>query len=430
MPSFSFAPGQQLGRYRILEQIGAGGIGIVYRAHDDKLDRDVAVKVLPPGALADEGTRRRFRNEALTLSKLSHPNIATVHDFDSQDGIDFLVMEFVTGFSLSKKLVSGPLPEKEVVALGEQIAKALEDAHEIGIIHRDLKPANVMVTPRGQVKLLDFGLAKLLMPSDPVEVTKSLTSVEAVSGTLPYMAPEQLRGEPSDFRTDIYALGCVLYEMATGEASLKEKSSALLISAILNQRPPRPGSVNSSISLALEAVILKALEKEPQRRYQSACDLQVDLYRLHQPATGNISSTAGRRNLFGLRALAIALLTASLITGGYLAARHFWLRVGPPGARVTLAVLPFHILTSEQDIGFLRVGLADAITTKLASVGRIRLRPTSATLRYEKEENDPRAAGQALASDYVVTGTVQRSAKDFRDHRTASASLGRYFHLG
>jgi TolB-like protein/predicted Ser/Thr protein kinase len=412
MTSSSLTPGQQLGRYRILEQIGAGGMGIVYRAHDDKLDRNVALKALPLGVLADEGTRNRFRDEALTLSKLSHPNIATIHDFDSHEGIDFLVMEYVTGLSLSERLASGPLPEKEIVALGEQIAKALEDAHEIGIIHRDLKPRNVMVTPKGQVKLLDFGLAKLLMPSDPIEVTKSLTRVEAVAGTLPYIAPEQLRGEAADFRTDVYALGCVLYEMATGGPPLKEKSSALLISAILNQQPPRPVSVNRSISPALESLILKALEKEPERRYQAVRELRVDLSRLSSPAAATAYSQAGRRKLLHWRAPAVGLLTACLLAGGYIAARRFW--HAPPSGRVTLAVLPFHILTGEQDIGFLRVGIADAITAKLASVGQMRLRPTSATLRYEKEENDPRAAGQVLASDYVVTGTVQKSADNFR----------------
>lgn len=387
MTSSSLTPGQQLGRYRIIEQIGAGGMGIVYRAHDDKLDRNVALKALPLGVLADEGTRNRFRDEALTLSKLSHPNIATIHDFDSHEGIDFLVMEYVTGLSLSERLASGPLPEKEIVALGEQIAKALEDAHEIGIIHRDLKPRNVMVTPKGQVKLLDFGLAKLLMPSDPIEVTKSLTRVEAVAGTLPYIAPEQLRGEAADFRTDVYALGCVLYEMATGGPPLKEKSSALLISAILNQQPPRPVSVNRSISPALESLILKALEKEPDRRYQAVRELRVDLSRLSSPAAATIYSQAGRRKLLPWRAPAVGLLTACLLAGGYIAARRFW--HAPPSGRVTLAVLPFHILTGEQDIGFLRVGIADAITAKLASVGQMRLRPTSATLRYEKEENDP-----------------------------------------
>ncbi len=324
MTSSSLTPGQQLGRYRIIEQIGAGGMGIVYRAHDDKLDRNVALKALPLGVLADEGTRNRFRDEALTLSKLSHPNIATIHDFDSHEGIDFLVMEYVTGLSLSERLASGPLPEKEIVALGEQIAKALEDAHEIGIIHRDLKPRNVMVTPKGQVKLLDFGLAKLLMPSDPIEVTKSLTRVEAVAGTLPYIAPEQLRGEAADFRTDVYALGCVLYEMATGGPPLKEKSSALLISAILNQQPPRPVSVNRSISPALESLILKALEKEPDRRYQAVRELRVDLSRLSSPAAATIYSQAGRRKLLPWRAPAVALLAACLLAAGYLAVSHFW----------------------------------------------------------------------------------------------------------
>src|SRR5712691_1412436 len=160
----SLTPGQTLGRYRILERIGAGGMGVVYRAHDERLDRDVALKTLPPRALGDEAARKRFRNEALTLSKLSHPNIAVVYDFDTSDGLDFLIMEYVTGLALSQKLTNGPLPEQEVVNFSEQIAKALEDAHEMGIIHRDLKPANIMVTPKGHVKLLDFGLAKLLTP--------------------------------------------------------------------------------------------------------------------------------------------------------------------------------------------------------------------------------------------------------------------------
>ncbi len=211
--------GKTLSHYRIVEKIGAGGMGEVYRAHDERLERDVALKVLPTGTLADEANRKRFRKEALALSKLNHPHIATVHDFDTQAGTDFLVMELVEGVTLSDKLAGGPLLEKELARLGMQLAEALEEAHERGVVHRDLKPGNVMVTAKGQVKVLDFGLAKLLRPdvASATATTESFTETQAVAGTLPYMAPEQLRGEGVDARTDIHALGAVLYEMATGQ---------------------------------------------------------------------------------------------------------------------------------------------------------------------------------------------------------------------
>src|SRR5882724_2595102 len=288
------APGQTLGRYRILEVIGAGGMGVVYRAHDERLDRDVALKMLPPGSLGDEAARKRFRNEALTLSKLNHPNIAVVYDFDTVDDRDFLVMEYVTGRPLSQKINKGPLPEQEVAIFGDQIALALEDAHEIGIIHRDLKPANIMVTPKGRIKLLDFGLAKLLTPS-PVDLTRSLSADRDIAGTLPYMAPEQLRGEQVDRRTDIYAAGAVIYEMATGGPPHEEKTSPLLIAAILNQAPRSPSRPGRKISSALEAIILKAFAKDPERRYQTARELRVDLVRLQDSKTaGQLSAPKTR----------------------------------------------------------------------------------------------------------------------------------------
>jgi serine/threonine protein kinase len=183
--------GRTLGHYHILEQVGAGGMGVVYRAHDGRLDRDVALKVLPFGSLTDEPARRRFRREALTLAKLSHPNIGVVHDFDAQDGIDFLVMEYIRGDTLAERLTSGSLPEKEVKAIGSQIAAALEEAHEHGLVHRDLKPSNIMLTAKGHLKVLDFGLAKLLKHVYEADVTMTQTEVEAAEGTLPYMAPEQ-----------------------------------------------------------------------------------------------------------------------------------------------------------------------------------------------------------------------------------------------
>ena len=216
---------ENLGHYRIVEKLSEGGWGTVYLAHDERLDRDVALKVLSVGTLANEDDRKRFRKEALTLAKLNHTNIGQIYDFDTQAGVDFLVMEYVSGGTLSRQIAGPALSEKEVAGLGMQIAQALEEAHEYGIIHRDLKPANIAVTPKGQVKVLDFGLAKLFDPSRGGLKAETLTqSVDDphLVGTLPYMAPEQVSGERMDARTDIYALGVVLYEMATRQRPFRK----------------------------------------------------------------------------------------------------------------------------------------------------------------------------------------------------------------
>jgi eukaryotic-like serine/threonine-protein kinase len=274
--------GETLGHFLILERIGAGGMGVVYRARDKRLDRDVALKVLPSAGFADEQARKRLRREALTVSKLNHPNIATLFDFDNQDDLDFLVMEYVVGVTLADKLARGALPEKDVLILGGQIANALEDAHEHGIIHCDLKPGNIMLTTTQQVKLLDFGLAKLLRVSTTA-TTESLPELNKVAGTLPYMSPEQLRGQPADPRTDIYSSGIVLFEMATGRRPFEKKLSTALIEEILHRDPPRPTQFNSSLSPKLQDIILKCVEKECADRYQSAKELGGDLRRLASP---------------------------------------------------------------------------------------------------------------------------------------------------
>ncbi len=304
-------------------------MGEVYRAHDERLERDVALKVLPAGTLADEQARKRFRKEALALSKLNHPHIATVHDFDTQDGTDFLVMELVEGVTLNDKLAAGALPEKEITRLGAQLAEGLAAAHERRIVHRDLKPANLRVTPDGRLKILDFGLAKLVRPdvASATATTESFTETQAAAGTLPYMAPEQLRGEQVDARTDIHALGAVLYEMATGQRAFPETQGPRLIDSILHQAPVSPSSLNPRVPSALESIILKALDKDPERRYQSAKELLVDLERLSAstPVMGAAPSPAavarrwwltaksGRRNLALSTFTIAAALTVSLL---------------------------------------------------------------------------------------------------------------------
>src|SRR6201982_2967678 len=249
--------GQTRGHYRILEKVGAGGMGVVYRARDEQLERDVAVKILPVGTLTDEAARKRFRKEALALAKLNHPNIATIFEFSSQNSTDYLVTEYISGQTLDERLAAGALSEKEVVGLGIQLAQGLSAAHEHGIVHRDLKPANLRLTSDGRLKILDFGLAQLMPHASEVGMTATLTQSQEVTGTLPYMAPEQLRGEPAEARTDVWAAGAVLYEMATGQRPFASKVPTALAADIIHKPPPSPRSVNPDLSSPLEAVILK-----------------------------------------------------------------------------------------------------------------------------------------------------------------------------
>jgi len=271
--------GKTVCHYRIIEEIGAGGMAVVYLARDETLDRQVALKVLPPGALAGQDARKRLRKEALALAKLSHPNIETIYELGSQDGVDFLVTEYIAGMTLADRIASGPLPEAELVDIAVQIGSALEDAAGNGLVHLDLKPRNMMLTPKGRVKLLDFGLARLVKPKKE-DRTQSLTNVAIAAGTPPYMAPEQLLARPLDVRTDIYSVGASLYELATGRQPFRANSLPELIAAILHDPANPPSSIRPDLSPALERVILKCLQKTPEERYQTVGALLADLHSL------------------------------------------------------------------------------------------------------------------------------------------------------
>jgi len=251
-------------------------MGQVYRGRDEHLARDVAIKVFPPGTLVEESARKRFRKEAQTLSQLNHPNIATIYDFDTFEGIDFLAMEYITGDTVSDKLASGPLSEKDIARLGTQLAEGLVAAHAAGVIHCDIKPGNLRVTYDGRLKILDFGLAKVIRPARPDVTTTSVCDSPAVAGTLPYMAPEQVRGQSLDTRTDIYGAGAVLYEMAAGKRPFHETARLQIVYAIIHELPVPPSTVNQRVSPQLEIVILKCLEKDSEDRYATAADLLVD----------------------------------------------------------------------------------------------------------------------------------------------------------
>jgi eukaryotic-like serine/threonine-protein kinase len=296
-------------------------MGVVYRARDERLQRDVAVKILSHSSLVDEERRKNFKQEAQLLARLNHPNIATIYDFDSDGDIDFLVMELLSGQTLSDKLRSGPLEQSLLTEYALNMCAGLAAAHAQGILHRDLKPGNLALTSDGRLKVLDFGLAKLLQ-SQPDDITRSMTMAGAVKGTLAYMAPEQLRGEDVDARADIYAAGAVMYEMATGKPAHCGEQPALLINAVLNERPLPPLRVQPTIKPALEAVILKALEKQPENRYQSVQDLISDLKQLGsagKPVAVQQLLQARRRRL-GFIAIAAAVLVFAL--AGWLVVRR------------------------------------------------------------------------------------------------------------
>jgi predicted Ser/Thr protein kinase len=296
--------GRVLSRYRVLERLGAGGMGQVYRARDEKLGRDVALKVLPQGLLADDAARSRFRKEADALARLNHPHIATLLDFETVEGLDFLVMEVVTGPSLEEPLRHGPLPEKEVVRLGAQLARGLQAAHEQGVIHRDLKPSNLRLTPDGLLKILDFGLARFEKSAKGGEETTTTRTADGkVMGTPAYMSPEQLLGKAVDGRSDLYGAGAVLYEVATGRRPHGERTGIELFDAILHREVEPPRSVNPSLSPGLDAVIVKLLDKEPELRYQTARELVVDLERLRESATrSDATSTRALDEILAQRA--------------------------------------------------------------------------------------------------------------------------------
>jgi CHASE2 domain-containing sensor protein/predicted Ser/Thr protein kinase len=273
--------GHDLSRYRVVEKLGGGAMGVVYRGRDPRLGRDVAIKVLPARALADERARRRFRREAQALSRLNHPHIAAIHDFDSQAGTDFLVMEFVPGVPLTQRFRRGAMAESDVVRVMNQVASALVEAHGHGVIHRDLKPENIMITRAGDVKVLDFGIALIL---DSGTGTR-LTEIGHMVGTLPYMPPEVIRGVKAEPRSDLYSLGVIGFEMATGRRPFPNDEPHELMYTIMHQTPPQPRILNGRISERLEAVILQLLAKQPEERFASAQSLLEMLNALATPET-------------------------------------------------------------------------------------------------------------------------------------------------
>jgi TolB-like protein/Tfp pilus assembly protein PilF len=406
--------GQQLGHYRILEKIGAGGMGEVYRAHDEQLDRDVALKVLPAHTLTDETARARLLREARAAAALNHPHICTIHEVGEAGGQAYIAMELVEGKPLSALVPGQGLPVETVLRFGSQIADALAHAHERRIVHRDLKSANVVITPEGRAKVLDFGLAKRISGEELAEATTqsqaSLTQAGALIGTVPYMAPEQLRGQPADARSDVWALGVVLYEMATGRRPFQGQTSFELSSAILNQAPPP-----LAVPTPLGAVIERCLAKEPGQRYQQGSEVRAALEAVQSgaaiPAWPAWKYALSRRRWLALAAaLAAVFAVVAALNFETLRTR---LTGGAPRIR-SLAVLPLENLSGDPEQEYFADGMTEELITNLAKISALKVISRTSMMQYKGTKKPLPQIAKELNVDAIIEGSVLREGGQVR----------------
>jgi len=412
-PQETLTPGTQIGRYVVGDLLGAGGMGEVYQARDNRLDRHVAIKFLPRAMAEDAAALERFEREARAASALNHPNICTVHDvgeyhMGDNQGRPFLVMELLEGQSLRERIAGKPLPIPDLAAIASQVCAALQVAHAKGIIHRDIKPANIFVTETGQVKILDFGLAKrgadALRVSDalprPAEST-TLSVAGMVMGTLAYMSPEQAVGEEVDARTDIFSLGVVMYEMAAGRPPFRGKTPAGIVGSILTESPVKPSAVNAAIPAKLDRVILKALEKDRGARYPSVAALSADLEEWQKSEAASATQQTRRWML-----AAAGAGVASLAGGAFLARRSLF----PPERRTLIAVLPFENAGGNPQEAFFADGLHQDMISVLNRLypDRLGVIAHTSVQRYKGTGATIQQVGNDLKVDYVVQGSVQR----------------------
>ncbi|MBA3514007.1 MAG: protein kinase, partial [Pyrinomonadaceae bacterium] len=435
--SSDLPPGTPLGRYEIRSKLGAGGMGEVYLAEDTQLGRRVAIKLLPPETISDENARKRLVREARAVATLDHSNICSIYEVSEADGRSFIAMQYIEGETLDLRLRRKPVELRETLTLASQIADALTEAHSHGIIHRDIKPSNVIITSRGQAKVMDFGLAKVIPQAQAIESeadTEALLSTPgAILGTVPYMSPEQVRGEALDARSDIFSFGVVLYEMLSGRQPFASESAAATISAILTQEPPPLARFALNVPEELQRIVRKCLEKDRERRCQTMRDVALDLENAlredgsaqdvqrssrEQQATGGAAGTADRNRkwrdaITSWRALIVAALGVTMVVAALVYTRRFR---GVPATATTseiksLAVLPLDNLSGDPAQDYFADGMTEALITSLAKVSALRVISRTSVTQYKGTRKTVPEIARELNVDAIIEGSVQRAGE-------------------